>query len=327
MKNNNIIIFILFVIIIYFIYCDNIKNKRIKRIEEKFAQTSQSSSTDVTTTTNPVNEEIQKKIDQKINQYLYEREKIPITESIKNLGIISKKIQDGEFLTTPSNFRVFGDLNVNRNCKFDGGMNVVGDMNVVGNINFLPAGCIIMWSSSEIPNGWVKCDGRYYLRNEFKNIGLPLSISNEDFNNINNKNKYINTPDLRGRFIIGEGQSMGTNGLPTLKYNGATGNSKYSTEYYLNNIGGWEQHKLTTDEIPKHKHSIQRNDFNSNSDYDQGLDHDNRGNIVAPGDKHKSTNGQDHDNKTAIINTKETGEDKPHDNIPPYYVLIYIMKI
>ena len=100
-----------------------------------------------------------------------------------------------------------------------------------------------------------------------------------------------------------------------------------SSKYVLNGTGGWEEHKLTTDEIPKHKHSIQRNDFNSSSHYDQGLDHDNRGNIVAPGDKDKSTSGEDSNRNLAIINTKETGEDKPHNNIPPYYVLIYIMKI
>ena len=47
----------------------------------------------------------------------------------------------------------------------------------------------------------------------------------------------------------------------------------------------------------------------------------NRGNIVASGDKHKSTR------KNEMINTTEIGEDKPHNNIPPYYVLIYIMKI
>lgn len=105
------------------------------------------------------------------------------------------------------------------------------------------------------------------------------------------------TPDLRSRFIYG---GDGTN-------NGAT--------------GGEATHKLTVEEMPSHNHSIRfyNDDWNS-SDGKQGA-------YNLPGIVHDATDTSDkHTNRwTDII--ENTGSDQPHNNMPPYYTLAFIMKL
>ncbi len=78
-------------------------------IEEKFTETTPS----VTTPVNPVDEEIKKKID----EYLAVRKNIPITESIKNIGILAKRIQDGNNFVFPGNLTVEGKLTVKESIE------------------------------------------------------------------------------------------------------------------------------------------------------------------------------------------------------------------
>tara|TARA_Y100000589_G_scaffold330921_1_gene382208 strand:+ start:511 stop:1140 length:630 start_codon:yes stop_codon:yes gene_type:complete len=173
---------------------------------------------------------------------------IPITESIKNLGIIAKEIQRDGNLTVPAN------LNVN------------------GKFNLLPEGTIVMWGKTNIPDGWVKCDGEN------------------------------NTPDLRGRFVLGEGNKSG-DGL---------------TARTLNQTGGDETHTLTVHEMPSHTHTIS-------------------GTYMRDGGKRGSGGGyfpHRSDRKTEInmssllsLTNSNTGSGHAHNNMPPFRVLIYIMKV
>lgn len=98
------------------------------------------------------------------------------------------------------------------------------------------------------------------------------------------------TPDLRGKFILGS-----------------------SSKYVLNNSGGEETHTLSIDELPAHRHTFQ------DAFYSEASSGPN--NMIGS----KST---DHDNspiyQPAI--TDSTGRNVAHNNMPPYYVLTYIMK-
>ena len=94
MENKDIILIILIIIVLYLLFCDNRKNKKIQKLEENFSATT-------SVTTSPVNEEIKSEIE----KYLAERRDIPITESIKNLGIIARKLQDGG-ITIPGNITI-----------------------------------------------------------------------------------------------------------------------------------------------------------------------------------------------------------------------------
>jgi len=106
-----------------------------------------------------------------------------------------------------------------------------------------------------VPSGWVLCDG-----------------SND-------------TPDLRGRFILGQGKVDGLE-----KRN-------------LGDTGGEEKHGLTIAEIPAHYHQTSNFPIHGCS---------NNGNRIYPS-----------------MVSGAIGEGNPaeaHNNMPPFYVLSFIMK-
>lgn len=98
------------------------------------------------------------------------------------------------------------------------------------------------------------------------------------------------TPDLRNRFVVGAGN-----------------------QYTVGNTGGEATHKLTVNEIPSHTHSFSIN-----------------GNVGT------NTIEATYSGGTTVISdplyissltSSQTGGSRPHNNLPPYYALCYIMKI
>ncbi len=124
----------------------------------------------------------------------------------------------------------------------------------------LPPGCIVMWSGTagQIPAGWALCDGQN------------------------------NTPDLRGRFVLGAGQ-----------------------EYEAGATGGVEEVALTVEQMPKHAH------MSPTETQTPGSPHDGRFLVSVDGQY-----TQEH-----ILPTWDAGGGLPHENMPPYYALCYIMKL
>lgn len=105
--------------------------------------------------------------------------------------------------------------------------------------------------------------------------------------------KTNGTPDLRGKFILGANPNSNKN-------------TNYSV-YEMGVSGGEEKHKLTINELPKHNHPGYINAGESGGDgywYESG------------GYRMKSYSDRSF-----------TGDDQPHNNMPPYYALAYIMKI
>lgn len=95
------------------------------------------------------------------------------------------------------------------------------------------------------------------------------------------------TPDLRGRFVLGSADG-----------------------YAAGSTGGEETHTLTKDEMPEHNHFTFVKGSNS---YVQA-----RECINATKSKSASLD---------VYYTGYEGDSKPHNNMPPYYVLCYIMKL
>ena len=150
------------------------------------------------------------------------------------------------------------------------GYTIAGDLTVTGKFNYLPRGTIVAFNSSTAPAGWAICDG-------------------------NN-----NTPDLRGRFILGSGKGYDL------------------TERKLGVTGGAETVVLTESQMPKHNHS---GDIQLNSYYSEMLIYG-RDNMTLPTkDKARSLE------KWGSYTTDSKGESKAHENMPPFYVLTYIMKL
>ena len=230
MENKDIILFIL---IIYLLYCNSYK--------EPFTEFFTGSSTSVSTTGSST-ESDEKRIATLVEKKFTQLSNETITDSIKNLGLLAKEIQKGGDLTLPAN------------------LNVTADLNVTGKLNLLPEGTVVMWTKSEIPDGWVKCNG---------------------------ENK---TPDLRGRFVLGGG------------------NGNELTNRTLSATGGAETHILTVNEMPSHNHSYSSN-------------------YTAIDGKAELWPMSNNDVGKKIINTGPKGGNSAHNNMPPFYVLTYIMKI
>ena len=154
-----------------------------------------------------------------------------------------------------------------------------------GNLSSIqfPPGMIIAWKpkvdadKTRAPAGWAICDG------------------SDD------------TPDLRGRFILGSNP-----------YN------KKNDSFTVRETDGKETHILTVDELPAHSHSY------SDVYYSEHSSHDKRGlDILVGGDDNFGSGASDHDNSFVGKNktTGSTGSDTAHNNMPPFYTLIYIIKL
>ena len=119
----------------------------------------------------------------------------------------------------------------------------------------------------------------------------------------NNLSTRIYTPDLRGRFILGTGT-------------GDT-NAKLS-ERKLGENGGGETHILNIEEMASHEHQLQLNNdwFAGGGDTQEAIDGD-----AAPGSKmYPGISGM------CKSGGNSNGSTEPHNNIPPYYILTYIIK-
>ena len=120
------------------------------------------------------------------------------------------------------------------------------------------------------------------------------------------------TPDLRGRFILGAGQNSGTD-----MNNVALPSQTFGTS------GGEVNHLLNIAEMPSHTHGVPISD---GTHWDGTLD-----NISAVATNNGPTLQQVPSNTTGGIPQKTTEPPRtivtPHNNMPPYYVLVYIMKL
>ena len=101
------------------------------------------------------------------------------------------------------------------------------------------------------------------------------------------------TPDLRDRFVVGARQDSG--GTAMTNVSGA-----------LTKIGGEAYHTLTIAEIPAHTHSYRW--WNA---------------WYFSGSTELAAKGSYNDN----AQTGSTGGGQPHNNLPPYYALCFIMKM
>jgi len=102
-----------------------------------------------------------------------------------------------------------------------------------------------------------------------------------------------NTPDLRDRFVVGARQD--NNGVAKTNVSGT-----------LTQIGGEAQHTLTIDEMPPHSHSYR---------YWSAW--------YFSGSTELAAKGSYNDN----AQTSTVGGGKPHNILPPYYALCFIMRI
>lgn len=226
--------------------------------------------------------------------------------------------------TVSGNINTGGNLNVSGNSTVTGNSHIAGTLTVPGFASnaLVPTGIIAMWSGTVVPIGWGLCDGGTYL-------GLQ-------------------TPDLRGRFIVGVDNYAGTIsfGGQHLMYgqSGTTPAVAPNTGTVINygtigNTGGENGHTLSTSELPKHNHALQNGTDGSSASISNTTVQDDISGFSASGGL---LNGNSSKIDNAIVNPKthnhtisgNTGDgtsgglnNQTHENRPPYYVLAYIIKL
>jgi len=171
----------------------------------------------------------------------------------------------------------------------------------------MPELSVISYAGSNAPTGWQLCDGQPLLKRGMSSSNPYRFIISRD------GNSTVKTPDLRGRFILGSGTGTGTdlgNGL---------------TNRVIHDTGGEENHTLTINEIPSHHHSLIA--YDTGGDYGPG---NQDGTIGQGGNRPNNPNGAQGGGPTGDIlttdNTNVSPKEMPHNNMPPYYVLTYIIK-
>ena len=173
-----------------------------------------------------------------------------------------------------SQLAVTGDAAFSASATVSGDATVEGNLTVSGAVSgygSVPVGTIVLWrgAANKIPDGWALCDGSSVNGNQ--------------------------TPDLRGRFVVGYNPNDGDYNSP-----GKT--------------GGEKAHKLTVNELPSHNHNNRVKTVGYAGSWNgscEAATHD----------------GQDRNNGWKDISGASTGGDQPHENRPPYYALCYIMRV
>lgn len=131
------------------------------------------------------------------------------------------------------------------NARLNGSLEVQGNVSVepestISGYGTIPLGGIIMWSGdhTNVPDGWTLCNG---------------AIVNS-----------IQTPDLRGRFVVGYSDGNKNSDDPRYTSYGSKNNAASLTYQYVGDVGGDTVVELTENNIPQHKHDHGNISINGN---------------------------------------------------------------
>ena len=201
------------------------------------------------------------------------------------------------------------------------GLTIPGNVNIFNNINSIPPGIIIAYNLSTAPLGWVLCNGQNGtpdLRGRF------IRMSNDNVSGFDNENKLkVYNTDTNFEYNF--------DGSNDLKQDGSRDYKSIILKHKFKQYGGTDIRNFSNmDELPLHshamtlggghKHELSVNNWDASF---EGQDDNEHMYTVDGGDptqfKNISTNKHSH-----VVNS--TGDSEAFNNMPPYYVLTYIMK-
>jgi len=160
-----------------------------------------------------------------------------------------------------------------------------------------PVGSITMYGGSSAPSGWLYCNGQAVSRSIQSNL---FNVIGTTFGNGDGSTTF-NLPDLRDRFPLGDNSNGGADAGRVGNFNTNVGDS-----------GGADEHQLTVNEMPSHKHEL------------------NMRSVDGPPDSSTANVGKvDNVNPSFSISDNamyDTGGDQPHNNMPPFLAVSFIIK-
>ena len=172
----------------------------------------------------------------------------------------------------------------------------------------------ITWITRHVKDGHVKGEVYPMSGATFTEQGFLIHpLLNITMNDVHICDGTNGTPDLRGRFVIAsDNQVNGT--------------------YKENATGGEYTHKLNTNEIPSHGHSASTNTtgghthtFSGNTSIPTGESmHNAATSGTESGGTFNTSSAGSHSHSVTI---NSTGGNQAHNNMPPYYALVFVKKI
>ena len=151
----------------------------------------------------------------------------------------------------------------------------------------VPVGTIMAYAGVNVPNEWLVCDGTPYRKADYPALAAMLGATGTG--------SEFMVPDLRGRFLMGA-----------------------SDTHPPASTGGEEAHTLTVDEMPSHSHPVV-----GPGSWEQGAGI--WGSNVGAGSGW-STVSSYQSGALGWLEAASAGGGRPHNNLPPFYTVVYIIK-
>ncbi len=167
-----------------------------------------------------------------------------------------------------------------------------------GSVDTTPIGVILEYPVATPPSGWLICDGSAVSRTTFSEL---FHIIGTTYGGGDGSTTF-NLPNLKGKVPVGKDSSQ----------------EEFNS---FGKIGGEKTHKLSSFELPNHKHEF-KGGTNNNQWYSPMVD---RGNNVTWGGSFSDSN----EYKIALATDQRMigDTDNPHNNLQPYIVVNYIIKV
>ncbi len=154
-------------------------------------------------------------------------------------------------------------------------------------LSFVAVGTIYPYAGTEAPDTFMICDGSALDVTKYAELFSVIGYT------FGGSGDTFNIPDLRGKTLVG--LNVADNDFDT-----------------IGKTAGEKNHKLTTEELPAHTHDIYKRNWNVVTETSSGLKND--GNVAGNAGSEMTPSGS-------------TGNGKAHNNMPPYTVCNYIIKV